>query len=107
MQTGMEISVAAVKEKLDSLHLIDVREPHEVAMCFIEGAETIPMMQLFTGLAKPTAAQDANIVVYCHSGIRSMEAAMYLQHAGYQNVRSMAGGIDAWACDIDPSMTRY
>ena len=65
------------------------------------------MMQLFTGMTKSTAAQDAEIVVYCHSGIRSMEAMMFLRHAGFENVRSMAGGIDAWAAEIDPTLTRY
>ena len=106
----LEIAVAEVKAKLDAgepVHLLDVREPEEIAICSLPGAESIPMMQLFTGLKRTEAAPDAAVVVVCHHGIRSLEAARLLQMQGFTNVKSMAGGIDAWAEESDPSMTRY
>jgi len=106
----LEITVAEVKAKLDAgeaLHLLDVREREEIAICSLPGAEQIPMMQLFTGMKRTEAAADAPIVIFCHHGIRSLEAARLLQMQGFTNVKSMAGGIDAWADEFDPSMTRY
>ena len=47
------------------------------------------------------------IVFYCHHGVRSVQALLYLRQQGFDNVRSMKGGIDAWAQQIDPGMTRY
>ena len=105
----IEINVDEVKRKLDAgeIHLVDVREPQEVAMCAIEGAQHIPMMQLFVGAQKPDVSPDAAIVVYCHTGVRSWEATQYLRAKGFPNTLSMTGGIDAWAVTVDPSMARY
>jgi rhodanese-related sulfurtransferase len=106
----LETTVQQVKAKLDAgdaVHLLDVREGHEVAICTLSGAEHIPMMPLFLGMKKTAAARDAEIVVYCHHGIRSLEAAKFLQMEGFENVKSMSGGIEEWATAIDPSMARY
>ena len=106
----MEIDVDEVKARLDrgeKLHLVDVREPMELAICRIEGSEHIPMMQLFLGLKTPSARKDEEIVVFCHHGMRSFEAASYLRGKGFARARSLAGGIDAWAARIDPSLPRY
>jgi len=106
----IEIGIRDVKAKLDAgepVHLLDVREAAELRICALPGAEHIPMLQLFAGLAEPEAAKDAEIVVFCHTGLRSVEAAQLLQMRGYANARSMAGGIDAWAAAFDPDMTRY
>lgn len=102
-----EISPAEVKERLDSLHLIDVREQQELAICSLEGAEHIPMMSLFLGLTKTEAPQDAEIVVFCHHGVRSLEAMQFLAMQGFENVKSMAGGIDRWSLEVDSSVPRY
>ncbi|MHC4547695.1 MAG: rhodanese-like domain-containing protein [Planctomycetota bacterium] len=104
------ISVGEVKGKLDrgeELHLLDVREADEVATCSLPRAEHIPMLQLFMGLQRPQVGPEAEIIVFCHHGVRSEEAASYLRLQGYENARSMAGGIDAWAAEVDPSMPRY
>ena len=106
----IEISVREVKAKLDAgeaVHLLDVRELQELEICGLPGAEHIPMMSLFTGVRKTTAASDDEIVVFCHVGVRSFEAANYLRMQGFRNAKSMAGGVDAWAREVDPSMTRY
>ena len=91
----------------DGVHLLDVREADEIQICALPDAEHIPMLQLFSGMTKPTADVDAPIVVYCHHGPRSIEAASFLQAQGFTNVRSLHGGIDAWAQVIEPTMRRY
>lgn len=106
----IEITPAEVKGKLDrgeKVRLLDVREPMELEICRLEGAEHIPMMQLFLGLKAPDAAPDDEIVVFCHVGVRSYEAAAFLRSRGFPRARSLAGGIDAWALEIDPSLRRY
>jgi adenylyltransferase/sulfurtransferase len=106
----IETTAAEVKARLDrgeKVRLLDVREPMELAICRIEGAEHIPMMQLFLGLRKPAAKPDEEIVVFCHLGVRSLEAAAFLRARGFPNARSLAGGIDAWANDVDPTLPRY
>ena len=57
-----------------------------------------------TGRLPPTGAL---LVVYCHHGIRSMSAAQFLERAGFTNVVSLAGGIDAWSVEVDPKVPRY
>ena len=47
------------------------------------------------------------IVVYCHHGIRSLQVASWLRQLGFDNAQSMAGGIDRWALQIDPTLPRY
>ena len=105
-----ELTPADVKSKLDAgetVHLIDVREDHELAICALDGAEHIPMMSLFLGLKKTEAAQDAPIVVFCHHGIRSLEAMKFLEMQGFENVQSMSGGIEAWSRTVDNTIARY
>jgi len=106
----LEITPEDLKAKLDGgepVHLLDVREEQELAICALDGAEHIPMMSLFLGLKKTAAPQDAEVVVFCHTGVRSLEAAQFLKLQGFENVKSMAGGIDAWAVSIDRSLSRY
>lgn len=107
----LEITPTELKAKLDNsdrnVHLVDVREPEELAFCNLEGAQHIPMLQLFTGLQAPRAEPETEIVVFCHHGVRSLEAAKYLRLNGFANARSLAGGLEAWADDVDPSLPRY
>lgn len=110
MSAGMELSVEEVKARLDAggpLVLIDVRQHEEVAICALDGAQHIPMMTLFTGIRRPDASPGDEIVVYCHTGVRSLEAASFLRMQGFRNAVSMAGGIDRWAQVVDPGMARY
>jgi len=46
-------------------------------------------------------------VIYCHTGVRSVYAAAFLQQQGFEEVYSMAGGIDAWSTQVDPAVARY
>ncbi|NJN14691.1 MAG: rhodanese-like domain-containing protein [Planctomycetes bacterium] len=106
----IEIDVEEVKRRMDEgeeLHLLDVREPEEIAPLRLPGAEEIPMMPLFLGTTRTTAPPEREVIVYCHHGIRSFEAAQLLRLQGFTRARSMAGGIEAWASRIDPAMRRY
>ncbi len=85
--------------------LLDVRREDEVRVARIAGARHIPLDELpqrWTEL-DPAAA----LVVYCHHGVRSAQAAAFLRQAGFTDVASLRGGIDAWAREIDPRMPRY
>ena len=96
---GTELSGAAPP------YLLDVREPWEHAIVALPDAHLIPLGQLPARLAEVPA--DADIVTYCHHGLRSLQARSLLLGAGFGRVRSLAGGIDAWASDVEPGMVRY
>ncbi len=89
----------------DPPRLVDVREPWEWALAHLPGAELIPLGML------PTACQglpkDAPIVLYCHHGVRSQHAALYLAGLGFTDLANLVGGIDAWSQAVDPTLPRY
>ena len=85
--------------------LLDVREGWEYQMVHLEGAISIPfgeLMQRFREI-KP----QSEVVVYCHWGMRSLDAAFLLQQLGFKSVKSLLGGIDQWAREIDTQILRY
>ena len=84
--------------------LIDVREEGEAAICSIDGSTLIPMNTLPQRLQE--LPRDRAIVLYCHSGMRSMMAGQWLSQQGFDAL-SLAGGIDRWAREIEPDMARY
>jgi molybdopterin/thiamine biosynthesis adenylyltransferase/rhodanese-related sulfurtransferase/molybdopterin converting factor small subunit len=106
---GPEISAEELRREMadkgSSLVLIDVREPHEWEIAHIEGARLIPLGQLPERLAELDGHSE--IVTHCHHGARSMKALAVLKGAGFNRVRSLAGGIDAWADRIEMGMPRY
>ncbi len=105
----MEISVREVKRKLEAgekVKLVDVREPSEFERCRIEGAELIPVKTVPQHVEK-LAAEEGEVVVFCHHGVRSYDVVEWLRENGVENARSMAGGIDAWSCQVDPGVPRY
>jgi sulfur-carrier protein adenylyltransferase/sulfurtransferase len=85
--------------------LIDVREPHELKISHIEGATQIPLRELPSHV--PELQGKKNIVVFCRTGERSRRAMEILMGAGFTQVKNLAGGINAWARDIDPSLPEY
>ena len=107
--SGVEIGVEEFGReraaKGDDLVLVDVREPHEWEIAHIEGARLIPLSQLPDRLNELDG--HAEIVTQCHHGARSMKALEILRGAGFGKVRSLAGGIDAWAERVEPGMARY
>ena len=100
-----EVTPAEYAADADRVRLIDVRDPHEYAISHIPGAELMPLGELHKHLAQLDSAQD--IVLHCKSGMRSMQALELLQGAGFKRVRSMRGGINAYAHDVDPSIPTY
>jgi len=84
--------------------LIDVREEGEAAICAIDGSTLIPMNSLPRRLQE--IPRDRPVVLYCHSGMRSMMAGQWLSQQGFDAL-SLAGGIDRWAVEIEPDMARY
>ncbi len=93
--------------------LLDVREPHEHALVRLKDSrvQLVPLSRLAAQqtAALPPAAQspDAAIVVLCHHGVRSAQVTAWLRQQGWTQSFSMAGGIDAWAREIDPSIGTY
>lgn len=85
--------------------LLDVREPWEYERCHIEGAVLLPMNTLPARLAE--LPRDRDIVVICHHGVRSYHVARFLDRHGFSRVINLAGGVDAWAKEADPSMPTY
>lgn len=85
--------------------LLDVREPWEFAICHIEGSINLPMRVVAERLGE--IATDRTIVVICHHGIRSASVADFLRRNQYPDILNLAGGIAAWADDVDPTMPRY
>ena len=104
----LQIGPAELAEELKSEtapRLIDVRQPEEQAIVQLDGALSLTQelgQEMTTDWPK-----DTPIVFYCHHGIRSLEAASYFIGHGLTNVRSLRGGIDAWAQEVDPSLPRY
>ena len=103
-----EVEPRALAVELGSSHppaLVDVREPGEWAIAHLPKARLIPK----GSLARRTGSLPSRrpIVVYCKSGRRSADAVRYLLAHGFEHVRSLAGGIDAWADAVDPAMPRY
>lgn len=106
-----EMTPRQVQARLgDGLFVLDCRKEAEWERCHIDGATLIPVKELpqrTDDLAAMCGGRDRELLVYCHSGRRALWAALYLREAGFSNVRSMAGGIDLWAYDIEPGMERY
>ena len=106
--TDLEITPRDVKQRLDRGHqflLVDVRETWEHDLCRIDGAKLVPLGALPANLALFEQADD--VVVYCHHGRRSLDAAAWLRAQGVDGARSMAGGIERWSTEIDPAVSRY
>jgi adenylyltransferase/sulfurtransferase len=87
--------------------LLDVRQAWEHARVALPGSVLVPLDQLAARHAELEPPADALVVAYCHHGVRSLDAARFLAGRGWRAVASLTGGIDAWACEIDPALPRY
>jgi len=104
----LEIKPADVKARLDrgeKLVLIDVREPWEYELCRLEGAKLVPLGSLAASLN--TLPDVDEVICYCHHGMRSMDAAVWLRFQGIEKAKSLAGGIERWSVEVDPKVPRY
>lgn len=110
MTEPMEISCQAVKGKLDANEdflLLDCREANEYETVKIDAATLLPMSEIQARVGELDEHRDREIVVHCHHGGRSLQVANWLRQQGFSTAKSMAGGIDQWATDVDPSLPRY
>jgi rhodanese-related sulfurtransferase len=89
----------------DDILLLDVREPHELEISQLDGAQVIPLGQLASRLSELDSADE--MVVFCKSGTRSARALELLVSAGFRKAKNLKGGINAWAQDVDPSLPLY
>ena len=95
----------AMRERGDDFVLVDVREPHEIAICAFPESVKISLGTLPQNVNKLSTADE--IVVHGKMGGRSAKAGQFLRDAGFRKVKNLAGGIDRWAQEIEPGMPRY
>ena len=105
---SLQIEPIAVKQMLDrgeAVRLVDIRQGWEHKICHIDGSLLLPMDELPARVAElPT---DQPLIIVCHHGMRSFHATMWLRQHGFPQATNLAGGVDAWAEQIDPAMARY
>ena len=105
----MDLKALLDDESAPAFRLVDCREEDEFALCKIEGAELMPLSN-FAALAQERLLAGEGpvpVVVYCHHGMRSMNATMFLRERGLKEVWSLAGGIDLWSQVVDGDVPRY
>lgn len=103
-----EIEPSELAERLasgESIHLIDVREPHELEISVLPNADSIPLGSMATRMTELEDTEE--IVLICRTGIRSTRALHLLAGAGFQKTLSLQGGINAWAQHVDPTLPVY
>ena len=107
MEKDLEITPKETAELLKQgrIKLLDVRSPEEYAIANVAGS--VLVSQALAQEIMQTWSKDTPIVTMCHHGVRSLDAAAYLRGHGFVNAKSMRGGIDAWAEQIDSSLARY
>lgn len=110
-QPPLELSVREAREQLargNEAVLIDVREPEEVMLAGIADAELVPMDSIPAQMQRLEAlADERKLLFLCHHGVRSLQVAAWLRKHGVENCFSVAGGIDRWSVEVDPSVPRY
>jgi len=106
--TGIQIDVAELQGMISAgtdVELVDVREAWEVDICRIADSKSIPLSELQQRTGE--LASEKPLVMICHHGMRSYHATLWLRQNGFENAINLAGGIDAWAREIEPAMARY
>ncbi|ACK64954.1 Rhodanese domain protein [Rippkaea orientalis PCC 8801] len=115
-QSLPQITVTELAARLNQLEhlegkiqLIDVREPHEVDIAYIEGFEVLPLSQFaeWSVHIKSRFNPDVETLVICHHGMRSAQMCQWLLNNGFTNVKNIIGGIDAYSLHVDPAIAHY
>ncbi|MBT6795754.1 molybdopterin-synthase adenylyltransferase MoeB [bacterium] len=108
VEDELEIKVDYLKKIIDekkNVTLLDVREYGEYEICKLDNSTLIPLGEITSRANELDSADD--IIVYCHHGMRSLQAVRILKGMGFKKVKNLAGGIDAWAAAFDEKMPRY
>jgi adenylyltransferase/sulfurtransferase len=103
-----EITATELKQRLDAgddIEMVDVREPHEWAICRIDGARSVPLSDLDERLHEFDSSR--TYVMQCKVGVRSAMPIGQLQQAGFRRLLNLRGGVTAWAREVDPTMPTY
>jgi adenylyltransferase/sulfurtransferase len=102
-----QLTAKELKRRIDAgeqIYILDVREPWEHKVAQI-GGKLIPMNEIPQRLSE--LDREREIIVHCHHGVRSQRVAEFLQQSGFPRVVNLAGGIDAWSCEVDPTVPKY
>ena len=105
---GFTINPTELKSRLDKgekLVLLDVREQWEYDLAKLNGSMLIPLGTLPQSLNK--LDRDSEIICICHHGMRSADVTNFLLQQGFQKVKNLVGGIDAWSAQVDRTVQRY
>ena len=103
-----EISALELKARRDRGEnplVLDVREDWELKLASIPNVLHVPMNQIPARLGE--FQRDAEVIVMCHAGGRSMRVAHFLSNQGFTNVANLSGGISAWTEAVDATVPRY
>jgi len=106
--TPMELTVFELRDLLAGgarVQLVDVREQWEYDIGHLEGSTLIPLGTLPDSLGRLDPKDE--VITVCHTGRRSLQAAYFLHANGFGKVRSLRGGMESWAVNVDPDMPRY
>lgn len=112
-QTLSQITVEEVANYLanppEGLQLIDVREPQEVEIAYLEGFQNLPLSQFNSWSEEIQTRFDphAETLVLCHHGVRSAQMCQWLISQGFTNVKNIVGGIDAYSIVVDRNIPQY
>ena len=99
------LDVWAAIEDGEQMRLIDVREPHELMISHLPGADLIPLGRFANHIHQLNSAE--KIVLFCKSGTRSERALHILMNAGFRKAYNLRGGINEWAREVDPTLPVY
>jgi rhodanese-related sulfurtransferase len=105
---NIEITPREVQElraRDDQVLFVDVREQWEYDTAHLEGSVLIPLREIPGNLQRIENSEQ--VVIFCHHGMRSLDAAAWLRSQGVEGARSMTGGIDRWSTEIDSAIPRY
>jgi adenylyltransferase/sulfurtransferase len=105
---GWDIEALELADRIskgEKVHLIDVREPHELEISRLPDADLIPLGELAARMSELDSAED--IVLFCKAGTRSARALEVLASAGFRKMKNLKGGINAWVREVDQSMPVY
>lgn len=105
---GVDVEPRALAHRLaggSAPLLIDIREPWETAIVRLPGAELIPMSELMRGEAE--LPRDREVILYCRSGARTGRVIEALRAQGYNRLKHLRGGLEAWRAEVDPSIPKY
>jgi rhodanese-related sulfurtransferase len=108
LMANIEIMPREVKDLLaqnDKILFLDVREQWEYDTAHLQGSVLIPLREVPGNLQR--IENSDQVIVFCHHGMRSLDAAAWLRTQGVESARSMTGGIDRWSTEIDPKVPRY